>query len=147
MYEKILVPLDGSKRAEMILPHVEDMASRYQAEVILLNSIEHFFSPNGEGIFIEFSIDDFNREQYEAYFYLRKIAEDFAGKKIKAEIRLAAGPPVDAIIETANKDNVDLIAMASDGGGASSRVIYGSVSAGVLNKVDRSLLIIRSRNE
>ena len=79
MYKKVLVPLDGSKGAEMILPHVEDMAGRYQVEVILLNSIEHFFSPNCEGIFIEFSIDDFNREQYEAYFYLKKIAEDFAG--------------------------------------------------------------------
>jgi nucleotide-binding universal stress UspA family protein len=55
MYKKILVPLDGSIRAEMILPHAEDLAGRYQAEVILLNSIEHYFSANGEGIFIEFS--------------------------------------------------------------------------------------------
>lgn len=83
MYKKILVPLDGSKRAEMILPHVEDLAGIYQAEIILLNSIEHFFSANGEGIFVEFSIDDFNREQYEAHFYLNKIAVNFAGKNIK----------------------------------------------------------------
>jgi nucleotide-binding universal stress UspA family protein len=32
MYRKILVPLDGSKRTEMILPHAEDLAGRYQAE-------------------------------------------------------------------------------------------------------------------
>jgi nucleotide-binding universal stress UspA family protein len=147
MYKKILVQLDGYKRAEMILPHAEDLASRYQAEVILLNSIEHFFSANGEGIFIEFNIDGFNREQDEAHFYLRKIAEDFTRKKIRAEIRMAAGPPVDAIIETANKDNVDLMAMASHGEGGISRVFYGSVAAGVLNRVDRPLLVIRSRKE
>jgi nucleotide-binding universal stress UspA family protein len=29
MYNTILVPLDGSKRAEAILPHVEDLAGRY----------------------------------------------------------------------------------------------------------------------
>jgi nucleotide-binding universal stress UspA family protein len=68
-------------------------------------------------------------------------------KKNQSNIRLAAGPPVDAIIETANKDNVDLIAMANHGEGGVSRVFYGSVAAGVLNRVDRPLLVIRSREE
>jgi len=36
MYQTILVPLDGSKRAETILPHVEEMAGRYDAKVVLL---------------------------------------------------------------------------------------------------------------
>ena len=40
MYKKILVPLDGSKRAEAILPHVEEMAHRFEAEVILLQVVE-----------------------------------------------------------------------------------------------------------
>jgi nucleotide-binding universal stress UspA family protein len=31
MYHKILVPLDGSKRAEKILLHVEELARRYKA--------------------------------------------------------------------------------------------------------------------
>jgi nucleotide-binding universal stress UspA family protein len=34
MYKSILVPLDGSKRAERILPHVEKLAQRFEAEVI-----------------------------------------------------------------------------------------------------------------
>lgn len=140
-----MVPLDGSKRAEMILPYAEDMAGRYQAEVILLNSIEHFFSPNGEGIFIEFSMDDFNREQSEAYFYLKKIAEDFARKNLKTKIRLSAGPPVEAIVDNAKKENVDLITMSNRGGGTSGRVLCDSITAAVLSKVDCSLLIIRSR--
>jgi hypothetical protein len=33
MYKKILVLLDGSKRAEKILPHVEELASRYREKV------------------------------------------------------------------------------------------------------------------
>ena len=40
MYKKILVPLDGSPRAEAIMPHVEELASCYGAEVILLQIIE-----------------------------------------------------------------------------------------------------------
>ncbi|MBW2437557.1 MAG: universal stress protein, partial [Deltaproteobacteria bacterium] len=48
MYKKILVPLDGSKRAEMIRPHVRELASRFQATVILIMVIEHI-SPDGIG--------------------------------------------------------------------------------------------------
>jgi nucleotide-binding universal stress UspA family protein len=145
MYKKILVPLDGSKRSEMILPHVQDLASRYQAAVIFLMSLEYTFATGVEGGFIEFSEKDFNRKQDEVKSYLKKIADKFTGEKIKAETRIASGPAVAAIIETASKDNVDLIAMTSHGGGALSRVFYGSVASGVLNRVDRPLLVIRTR--
>jgi nucleotide-binding universal stress UspA family protein len=60
---------------------------------------------------------------------------------------VANGPAVERIIQTAEKENADIIAMASHGGGGLSRVFYGSVAAGVLNRVDRPLLVIRSRQE
>jgi nucleotide-binding universal stress UspA family protein len=145
MYKKILVPLDGSKRAEMILPYVEDLADRYQATIIFLMSLEYTFTTGIEGAFIELSENDFNRKQDEVKSYLKKIADKFIGKKINAETRIASGPAVGAILEAANKDNVDLIAMTSHGGGALSRVFYGSVASGVLNRVDRPLLVIRTR--
>jgi nucleotide-binding universal stress UspA family protein len=40
MYQKILVPLDGSKRAERILPHAESLATSYGATVILLRVLQ-----------------------------------------------------------------------------------------------------------
>jgi nucleotide-binding universal stress UspA family protein len=55
------------------------------------------------------------------------------------------GRVVEKIIETANAEDVDLIALASHGRGELSRVFYGSVAAGILNRVDRPLFIIRSR--
>ena len=35
MYKRILVPLDGSRRAEQILAHVEELALHFEAKVIL----------------------------------------------------------------------------------------------------------------
>jgi nucleotide-binding universal stress UspA family protein len=110
-------------------------------------SVEYTFADGVVGAFIEFSEKDFNRKQDEVKSYLKKIADKFAGKKIKAETRVASGPAVGAIIETASKDNVDLIALTSHGGGALSRVFYGSVASGVLNQVDRPLLLIRTGKE
>ena len=40
MYQTLLVPLDGSPRAEMILPHVWDLAMQFQSKVIFLMVVE-----------------------------------------------------------------------------------------------------------
>ena len=147
MYKKILVPLDGSKRAEKILPHVEDLAAHYKAKVIFLMAMEHVFAAGVEGSFIQYSEKDFNVQLEQAESYLKKIAENFHQKDISTQTVVANGPAVERIIQTADKENADIIAMTSHGGGGLTRVFYGSVAAGVLNRADRPLLVIRSRQE
>jgi nucleotide-binding universal stress UspA family protein len=149
MYKKILVPVDGSKRAERILPHVEELASRYKAKVILLMALDYIFAAGVEGSFIEFSEkeEDFNARYKEAESYLKGISEKLRKKDINTQRVVVYGPAVDKIIHVAEKENADLIAMTSHGGGGLTRVFYGSVAAGVLNRVDRPLLVIRSRKE
>ena len=56
MYHKILVPLDGSKRAEKILPHVEELARRYKAKVIFLQVVENKTIATTEGAFINLKV-------------------------------------------------------------------------------------------
>ena len=145
MYKKILVPLDGSKRAEKILPHVEDLAVHYKAKVIFLMAVEHVFAAGIEGSFIQYSEKDFNTELEQAKSYLKNITENVRKKDISTQTVVANGPAVERIIQTAEKENADIIAMASHGGGGLTRVFYGSVAAGVLNRADRPLLIVRSR--
>lgn len=147
MYKKILVPLDGSKRAEKIFPHVENLAVHYKAKVIFLMAVEHVFAAGIEGSFIQYSEKDFNAQLEQANSYLKKITDSFHKKDISTQTVVANGPAVERIIQTAEKENADIIAMASHGGGGLTRVFYGSVAAGVLNRADRPLLVIRSRQE
>ena len=146
MYKTILVPLDGSQRAEAILPHVEELALRYGAKVILLQ-IEEDVIMLGHVYAIDFS--KFEEEQAqrrkEAESYLNGVAEELRAKKISTKEVISPGSVVRLIIETAEKEGADLIAMASHGRGGLSRAFYGSVAAGVLQRIDRPLLIIRSR--
>jgi hypothetical protein len=51
----------------------------------------------------------------------------------------------EAILDTADREGADLIALASHGRTGLSRVLYGSVAAGVLHRADRPLLLIRSQ--
>jgi nucleotide-binding universal stress UspA family protein len=72
------------------------------------------------------------------------LAEDFGEKGIAAKAFVAHGPVVGAILDAAERESADLIAMASHGRSGLSQVFYGSVAAGVLHRIDRPLLVIRS---
>ena len=139
--------MDGSKRAEKILPHVEDIAVHYKAKVFFLMVVENVFTAGIEGSFIQYSEKDFNAELEKAKSYLKNITENVHKKDISTQTVVASGPAVERIIQTAEKQNADIIAMASHGGGGLTRVFYGSVAAGVLNRADRPLLIVRSRQK
>jgi nucleotide-binding universal stress UspA family protein len=147
MYNTILVPLDGSKRAEAILRHVEDLAGRCGATVIFLNVVEPVpgsVGPEGARTVLR---EEFERRTRQAESYLSVLQEEFCKKGIEAQTRVVYGSPVEAITETAESEGADLIAMASHGRTGLPRVFYGSAAAGVLHRVDRPLLLIRSQDD
>jgi nucleotide-binding universal stress UspA family protein len=145
MYHKILVPLDGSKRAEAILPHVEDLARRYQARVIFLQVVEPeplIVGPDMVYPIVNQEIVEERTRHAREYLAARRV--EFSAKEIEVSTHVGHGPIVEEIIKRAEREGVDLIAMASHGRTGLSRVFYGSVASGVLNRIDRPLLLIRS---
>lgn len=145
MYHTILVPLDGSKRAEAILPHVQDLAERYSATVILIQVVEP--TPFTVGFEMPYAVlrEEYERQIRQAESYLADQQKEFREKGIQARSSVVSGPIVDAIIQAAEQEGADLIALASHGRSGLSQVFYGSVAAGVLHRIDRPLLLIRSR--
>jgi nucleotide-binding universal stress UspA family protein len=139
--------LDGSRRAEAILPHVEDLAGRYGATVILMRVVEPV--PLRVGLEGAYTVlrEEFERRTEQAESYLAALQGEFREKGIKAHTRTVYGSAVEAITETAEREGADLIAMASHGRTGLSQVFYGSVAAGVLHRIDRPLLLVRSRDD
>jgi len=145
MYHKILVPLDGSERAEGILPHVEDLANRYQAKIFFIQVIEPEPLIMGPDVIYPMVNQNMVEERTAAAkSYLASLQARYQGR-LDTEAHVAHGPVVEEIIRHAERTQVDLIAMASHGRTGLSRVFYGSVASGVLNKIDRPLLLIRSQ--
>jgi nucleotide-binding universal stress UspA family protein len=147
VYDKILVPLDGSLRAEAVLPHVEELAHRYGASVILLRVVGAG-APIGaaEQTYAALRQRELEQATQEARTYLLPLQGQFREKSVETHIRVVYGRPVEMILKTAADDDVDLIAVASHGRSGLSRVFYGSVAAGLLQHTDRPLLLIPSRD-
>ena len=147
MYKTILVPLDGSNRAEAILRHVEELAHRYDAKVVFLQVVEPLLQlVSLEQGYATLCMQGFLRRKKEAEAYLDALQREFRVKDIDTRACIRSGPIVEEILNAAEREGADLIAMASHGRTGLGRVFYGSVAAGVLSRVDRPLLLIRSRD-
>jgi len=146
MLKKILVPLDGSKRAERILSHVEDLACRYdKSQVLLLQVVEPvpatLYMSNPTPAIDPQLID---RVYKDARNYLERLQARLRKKGIRAHVHVLLGPVVATIVDLAVREKVDLIALASHGRTGLPAFFYGSVAVGVLHRTDRPLLMVRS---
>jgi nucleotide-binding universal stress UspA family protein len=150
MYKKILVPLDGSRRAEAIMPHVEELAQQQENEVVLLQIIEPamtvadpYSAISDYRAYMQITAED----TAEAKRYLARWQGALNAKGIRAITVVENGPVVKHILAVAAREGADLIAMASHGRTGLSRVFYGSVASGLLNQADRPLLLIRAATD
>ena len=148
MYQTILVPLDGSKRAESILSHAESIAKSNEAKVFFLKVEEEpIMLERDEVIDIEKYHEVFDKQNALSQAYLDDLQAGFYEKGIQAVTKLAFGSVVKAILNAAAETGTDLIAMATHGLSGLARVSYGSVAAGVLQAADIPILLIRSGND
>jgi len=145
MYQTILVPVDGSRRAEAILSHVEHIAKRDNSKVIFLKVEEEpIMLGRDEVIDADKYHGEFERQKERSQAYLNGLKDQFTNRDIQADTRLAFGSVVKAILKTASETGASLIAMATHGISGLARVSYGSVAAGVLQAAELPILLIRS---
>lgn len=153
MYKKILVPLDGSKLAEEVIPHVITLATECtieSAEVVLLMVFElpHIsaFHPgvsmplNWEEQLKQISTD----ARKAARDYLTDVKKRFKDTGIKVRVEVMEGDPADRIVEYNNKNNFDVIVMVTHGRSGARRWAYGSVADKVLHGVTNPILLVRA---
>jgi nucleotide-binding universal stress UspA family protein len=157
MYKKILVPLDGSERAESILAHVRALArdvadpETRTREVVLLQVFElpHITSlSRGAGeefaSLLPLEPAELQERVAAARAYLAGQTAALTSSGLYARYRVAFGPVAATILQVAEEENADLVAMASHGRSGMPGVYYGSVAAAILQRIDRPLLIVRT---
>ncbi len=142
MYNRVLVPLDGSSLAECVFDHLIALAkSGNIGEVMLLRVVE---IPPGwakEGV-------DFQGIQgpiiEEAKVYLSQVRDRLAkGGISKIMMEVSVGKPADRISESARKHGIDMILIATHGSTGIAKWVLGSVADRIVHTSHVPVLVIR----
>lgn len=137
MYNKILVPLDGSELSESIFEHVQEIATgRNVSEVILLRVVEQAETGTsyswGGVISVEQLATLGEKVRTEATTYMSKVADRLKIEGTAIKTHIVQGSPADSILDYAQENQVDLIIMSTHGRSGISRWAFGSVAEKVI---------------
>jgi nucleotide-binding universal stress UspA family protein len=143
VYQKILVPLDGSELANCIVPHVKTIADGCNTkEVILLHVIEPiYYALVGSPLIDAEAIQEELRKKAEEYLRQTRSLLDKKGLGIRAEVK--EGSPAETIVDFAQENQVSLIVMATHGRSGIRRWFLGSVADKVVRSSHVPVLLIR----
>lgn len=145
MYQKILVPLDGSVKSELSLPVVRQLVQSMHSQVYLLVSVDL-----GHVLFVEenatlpANLIKLKQQQVEeAKKYLEQLQERLKAEGFEVHIQVEQADPRDAIRNFVLNQGIDLIVMTSAGKNNWMRWISGSIADQVLRSSPCPVLVVR----
>ena len=158
MYGKILVPLDGSKLAEVVLPYVQELARRFDWEVTLIEVIAPLsklvaetmpagMEPAGAGtaVGVEAASEALKAEREDARIYLEGVVGRLKTQEIKLRTEILEGMAGDAIVDYAHDQGMELIAMSTHGRSGLRRLVFGSVADQVFRRAGTPVSLSAAR--
>lgn len=149
MYKKIMVPLDGSKLAECVLPHLETIIKGCESpEVILVQAVEPISIPYGREISEFTSLEQVKafetHQKVEAEKYLKEIVARLGKTGVNARADVIYGKAGEALSDYATKNDIDLVIIATHGRSGISRWVWGSVADRLARSTCAPVLLVRA---
>ena len=144
MIRRILLPLDGSMTAEQVVPYARTFARGLKLPVELLAVVDvgSLLTSIETARFFDNLVE---QELHKSKEYLERIAERFAGSRVKRSVE--QGSAAGVIIEKAAADESTLIAMTTHGRSGLNRWLLGSVAEKVLRATTNPMLLVRAVHE
>ncbi len=136
-FEKILVPLDGSECAEIVLPSVERLAKDLKASVSLLRVVIAHTFPGVDPTDAQVKVVK------EAEEYLSKVEDELRRRGLKVDSHVRYGDDAEEILDHAAQEDIDMIAMTTHGRGGVKRFLLGSVAEKVLRHSPKPVFLVR----
>ena len=152
--DKILVPLDGSKASEAVLPYIEALALRLKSRVSLLNVVEPLYHvyPYADGpayygsagvVRVPYTEEEMKPSRDVAEKYIIDINDTLSAKGIRTGYLLRTGSPGEEIIKAEAEMQPDMVAMSTHGHSGFGRWEHGSIADKVLHAGTTPLLLVR----
>jgi nucleotide-binding universal stress UspA family protein len=145
MYKKILIPLDGSKQAEDILPIIDLMGSSIKPEVILVYIVSApspIIDLYGLGV-VDYRYDKLDQYLLEANEYLESVCKKLQSENLKVKILVEIGDVTEVICQLVQNDKVDLVALSEKEKKGISKLFDKSLSSCLKGKIRCPFLIFQ----
>lgn len=139
MYRRILVALENTPTDTHIIAHVRQLARHCQASVLLIHVADGWAARNIKQLDLRES-----EEMRHDREYLERVTNDLSRDGLSADAVLATGDPAAEISAAAEREQCDLIAMATHGHKLIGDVVYGSVANEVRHKTMVPVLLVRA---
>lgn len=140
MFNRILVPLDGSALATGVLPHVVALAQALGSNLTLLRMLEGQATPRGAVNPIEWQLG-----KAEAHAYLNALAAQMDEQMDRPpHLQLLDGSAAQGIIDYVQSGEFDLVALSSHGHGGVNGWQVSSVVQKVMERARKSILLVRA---
>lgn len=149
MFDKILLPLDGSSLAERALPLAAKLARENEATLILLRSValDKILIPDAHamgGYSPLWPTQSLRLARKEALDYITRIQKTEIPHNVSVRTEVIEGEPADGIVDVARVEGATLIVLSSHGYSGATRWILGSVAERVLHGAPCPVLIVRT---
>lgn len=143
MYERILVPLDGSEAAERALPHALEIARRFESRLILARVVSPLVVPPVPSFAgPELSVREHPGDAEAAEEYLARLAREISEGGLPVETVVRHGSSADEILACIADDDIALVVMTAQGWGGIVRLFGGHTVEAVLARAMVPVLVI-----
>lgn len=140
MYDRILVPTDGSEGTSETLDHAVEMATRYDAAIHTLAVVDErqVEQLQGESKYETETTLEENCERA-----VSRVADRSEGEGIPVTTAIRHGVPSQRIVEYAVENSIDVVAMGTHGRSDHERIAtVGSVTQRVVENIDVPVFVV-----
>jgi nucleotide-binding universal stress UspA family protein len=145
MYERIIVPVDGSEFSERAIPYAVSLARMAKAPVTLVRVVDAFQTMppvNALAPMAPLYRVNFGEETRQIQDYLEHLASDLRSSGLLVETACEIGPAVDSILAVVKPG--DVIVISSHGRSGLRRAVLGSVAETILHRSKVPVLVVRA---
>jgi nucleotide-binding universal stress UspA family protein len=140
MFEKILIPLDGSELAEAAIPYATNMAEQLEAEICLLHVCppEHQSYVHMHQIYMNSILTGMRLKMKETWL---------SSKELKIQAEVIVGDPIKVIFDYVKLKGIDLISLTTHGNSGFKPWSMGNVADKIVRGSGIPTLLIRVKEK
>ncbi len=151
MFERVLVPLDGSKVGEAALPVINQLVEKcgpgVKVDITLLGVItilRHWVVVGEASAPVSYTEDELSLIKQRVSDYLIRTGEYLKQPRVSINTIVTTGNAAEEILKVSDETKADLIAMSTHGRSGLRRLAFGSITDKILHGARVPVLMVRA---